>query len=75
MRIPIQPGIAAFTLAMNVRAAEFSVNSFGAKGDGVTLHTAAIQKAIDAAGKSKGTVVLKPGTYISGSLFLKILIT
>ena len=74
MKKPIHLGVAVIALAAmaaNVRAAEFSVNSYGAKGDGITLDTAAIQKAIDAAGKSKGTVVLRPGTYISGSLFLK----
>jgi hypothetical protein len=46
-------------------------NDYGAKGDGTTLETAAIQKALDAAGKSGGTITLKPGTYLTGSLFLK----
>jgi polygalacturonase len=51
--------------------AEFRVNDYGAKGDGKTVNTAAIQKTIDAAAPSKGTVVFWPGTYLSGSLFLK----
>jgi polygalacturonase len=51
--------------------AEFRANDYGAKGDGTTTDTAPIQKTIDAAAKSGGTVVFKPGTYISGSLFLK----
>jgi polygalacturonase len=53
------------------RAAEFRVADYGAKGDGKTLDTASIQKAIDAAAAAKGTVVFHPGVYLSGSLFLK----
>jgi polygalacturonase len=49
----------------------FVANDYGAKGDGTTLDTDAIQKAIDLAAEAKGTVTLKPGTYLTGSLFLK----
>jgi polygalacturonase len=52
-------------------AAEFRANDYGAKGDDVTENTAAIQKAIDAAAKTGGTVVFAPGLYRTGSLFLK----
>ncbi|MBZ5579421.1 MAG: right-handed parallel beta-helix repeat-containing protein [Acidobacteriia bacterium] len=52
-------------------AAEFRANDFGAKGDSVTVNTAAIQNALDAAGKAGGTIVFAPGTYLTGSLFLK----
>lgn len=45
--------------------------TFGARGDGVSNDTAALQKAIDAAAARKATLVLKPGTYLTGSLFLK----
>jgi polygalacturonase len=49
----------------------FFANDYGATADGTTLSTAAIQKAIDAAAAANGTVTLKSGTYLIGSLFLK----
>lgn len=51
---------------------EFLITNYGAKADGKTLNTAAIQKAIDAAFKSKGGVVVFPkGQFLSGSIQLK----
>jgi polygalacturonase len=50
----------------------FPVTDFGAKGDGVTLNTKAIQSAIDACTTNSGGVVVVPaGTFVSGSIFLK----
>jgi polygalacturonase len=49
----------------------FLANEYGAKGDGATLDTLSIQKAIDAAAAVGGTITLRPGTYLTGSLFLK----
>lgn len=50
----------------------FDVRSFGAKGDGKTLDTAAINRAIDAAAaEGGGTVVFPAGTYASYSVRLK----
>jgi hypothetical protein len=50
----------------------YFVTDFGAKNDGKTLATKAIQAAIDAAFEAGGgKVVLTPGTYLSGTIFLK----
>jgi polygalacturonase len=60
-------------LAASAHAAPkiFLANNYGARPDGVTPATAAIQKAIDTAAPKKATVSLKPGTYLTGALFLK----
>jgi hypothetical protein len=50
----------------------YDVRDFGAKGDGRTLDTVAIQSAIDKASEAGGgRVALPPGIYLSGSLHLK----
>ena len=61
------------TMALcSLHAEAFDVAAYGARGDGTTVNTAAIQKAIDAAAKAgNGVVVLQPGVYLSGALFLK----
>lgn len=49
----------------------FDVRQFGAKGDGQTLDTEAIQKALDECEKSGGGIVrLGPGTYLSKPIWL-----
>jgi len=50
----------------------YDVRAFGAKGDGVSKDTAAVQRAIDACAKAGGgTVRFAPGTYLCGSLHIK----
>jgi len=48
----------------------YDVRNYGATGDGVTIDTAAIQAAINAA-PSGGVVWLHNGTYLSGTIILK----
>lgn len=62
---------AALTLLAPLAQAQiFSATQYGAKPDGTTMNTPAIQRAIDAASKAHGTVTFAPGTYLTGSLFL-----
>ncbi len=56
---------------MNGRAFK-SVKEFGAVGDGYSYDGKALQAAVDAVSKAGGgEVVLPPGAYVSGSLFLR----
>lgn len=54
-----------------VYAEEFNVKDFGAVGDGNTIETTFIQKAIDACTQKGGIVVFPSGTYVSGTIYMK----
>ncbi|MFO7976343.1 MAG: glycoside hydrolase family 28 protein [Candidatus Hydrogenedentota bacterium] len=67
-------GLLVFTglFSSTATGAVFDVREHGAKGDGATLDTGAIQNAIDACHESGGgKVYFGPGRYLSGTLFLK----
>jgi len=49
----------------------FDPRHFGAKADGITFDTVALQQAIDACAGSGGSVVLTPGQYVSAPLTLR----
>ena len=54
----------------------FDVRQSGAKGDGTSVDTVAIQKTLDAAGTAGGGVVRVPaGTYLTRPLFLRAHVT
>lgn len=67
----ILTGISIFT-----QAADVEITTYGAKGDGVTVNTIAIQKSIDACAASGGGKVIFPaGNFMSATLVLKSKVT
>jgi polygalacturonase len=66
--------LGALAVATSVFAAEMpalDVRDFGAKGDGVTKDTAAIQKALDTcAAAGGGSVLIPEGIFLTGSLII-----
>jgi hypothetical protein len=60
----------------NIGTTTYNVRDFGAKGNGVSLDTAAVQAAIDACHKDQGgTVVIPAGTFVIGTVELKSNVT
>jgi len=66
------PGWTTKVGARSFPSAKTIITVTGAAKDGSTLATKAIQSAIDnAAAGGGGTVIFEPGTYLTGSIFLK----
>jgi len=54
------------------KAQNFNIEKYGAVGNGTTMNTTAIQKAIDAASANGGGKVIVPkGTFLTGTIRLK----
>ena len=67
----LAPGPAhAAPLLPNIPANQYNVLDFGARGDGVSNNTTAIQNTINAAAATGGTVEIPAGTYLSGPFTL-----
>jgi len=55
-----------------VHAQTFDITKYGALGDGKTLNSAAVQKAVDACNANGGgTVIVPAGVFIIGTVYLK----
>ena len=67
----VASGAVLATVSMRGRRPVVDVRDHGARGNGKRLDTKAIQRAVDAAAKSRGTVVFRKGTYLAGSLELR----
>jgi polygalacturonase len=66
------PMFATHAEAAAKSARSVSIAAFGAKADGATMNTRAIQSAIDhLAARGGGTVVAPAGVFVSGALFFK----
>ncbi len=60
----------------NLGARTYNIRDFGAKGDGTTLDTAAVQAAIDACNRDRGGTVLVPaGVFVIGTIEMKSNVT
>jgi hypothetical protein len=71
-----EPPKRAATSESDLGARTYNIRDFGAKGDGTTLDTDAVQAAIDACTKDQGGTVLVPaGVFVIGTVELKSNVT
>jgi polygalacturonase len=64
--------LSVLLLSVAINARDFDITKYGAKGDGITLNTPFIQKAIDDChSKGGGSVIFPAGKYLSGTIVLK----
>jgi polygalacturonase len=73
---PAEPLVHLAITDPNLGARTYNVRDFGAKGDGTTLDTAAVQSTIDACNKDQGGTVLVPGgVFLIGTIEMKSNVT
>ncbi|MCM4167121.1 glycoside hydrolase [Arenibacter sp. H213] len=64
--------ILVLSVSSGILAQEYAITDFGAKNDGKTLSSTAIQSAIDTAHKNGGgRVIVSEGVFLTGSIILK----
>ena len=64
--------LAAFLLPLTAGARDWLATDFGARADGTTLNTSALQAAIDhISSNGGGRLILSGGDFLSGSLYMK----
>jgi hypothetical protein len=74
--LSVESAVPSATSDPNAGARIYNVRDFGAKGDGQTLDSAAVQSAIDACTKDNGGTVLIPaGDFVVGTVQLKSNVT
>jgi polygalacturonase len=61
----------AASLVKPAYSKEINICDFGAKGDGVTNNTRAFQKAIDKASTTGEKIIVPPGVFLTGTIYLK----
>ncbi|WP_315824212.1 glycosyl hydrolase family 28-related protein [Paraflavitalea speifideaquila] len=67
-------GLLSSVLALqSSNAQQYNIVHSGAVGDGVTDNTIAIQRAIDSCTVTGGKVYFPAGTFLSGTIVLKIM--
>ena len=68
----ISLSLTAMLLSLTAGARDWLATDFGAKADGTTLNTSALQAAIDyISSQGGGRLILSGGDFLSGSLYLK----
>jgi len=72
MKLKINTTVLFALIVLSAGAQEYNILNYKAIGDGKTINTIAIQKAVDVcAAKGGGTVLVPAGTFVTGMITLK----